>query len=151
MRPAFRKFLALSALLWPDVNGIPATIRTSGPPIAPQESVSGCSNGATIEDLWLVDHLNVTYTDNELVRPGNASWTITNNMTNASKRIDCVLRANYICELESTLGNESLHLWLQINLDVATFTINQSVACGSEAASGCVPGILRTIHCLCDC
>jgi hypothetical protein len=82
----------------------------------------------------------VAYTDNELVRPGNASWTITNNMTKASKRIDCALRANYICELESTLGDESLHLWLQINLDVATFTINQSLACGSETASGSVTG-----------
>ncbi|GAB1312584.1 hypothetical protein MFIFM68171_02794 [Madurella fahalii] len=99
---------------------------------ARQQPAPACSDGATIENLWLVKDLNVTYTSDELVRPGNASFTITNNLTNETERILCALRANYVCDIHGTPGDESLEIWLQINLDVARITLNQSLACGSE-------------------
>ncbi|KAK4236971.1 hypothetical protein C8A03DRAFT_45131 [Achaetomium macrosporum] len=103
--------------------------------ITPRQSPSACSDGATIENLWLVERLNVTYTSDELVRPGNASWTITNTLTNTTERLSCTLRANYICELNGTPGDASFHIWLQINLDIATFTLNQSLPCRGETSS----------------
>jgi hypothetical protein len=100
-----------------------------------RQTTAACSDGSTIKSLWQITELNVTYTGNELVRPGNASFTITNNLTNTTERVRCTLRANYLCEVSGTLGNDSLHLWLQINLDVATFTLNQSVACSNEGST----------------
>ncbi|SPQ27117.1 42ad1a92-c87c-4516-8d7d-6c71e4c7b4be [Thermothielavioides terrestris] len=104
--------------------------------IAPPQTAPACSDGATIKNMWLVERLNVTYTGDERVQPGNASWTITNTLTNTTERLRCALRANYLCEFNGTLGNSSLHIWLQINLDVASFTLNQSLPCGSEAGTG---------------
>ncbi|KXX82010.1 hypothetical protein MMYC01_201515 [Madurella mycetomatis] len=102
---------------------------------ARQEPGPACSDGATIENLWLVKDLNVTYTSDELVRPGNATFTITNNLTNETERIHCALRANYVCDIRGTPGDDSLSIWLQINLDVARFTLNQSLACDNEPTS----------------
>lgn len=101
-------------------------------PTARQQSAPACSDGATIGDLWLVKDLNVTYTSDELVRPGNATFTITNNLTNETERIHCALRANYVCDIRGTPGDDSLTIWLQINLDVARFTLNQSLPCDNE-------------------
>ncbi|KAK3304959.1 uncharacterized protein B0T15DRAFT_256332 [Chaetomium strumarium] len=109
-----------------------AIYRDTRASIAPRQSPSACSDGTTIENLWLVERLNVTYTSDELVRPGNASWTVTNTLTNTTERISCTLRANYICELNGTPGDASFHIWLQINLDVATFTLNQTLPCGDR-------------------
>lgn len=93
-----------------------------------------CTDGATIEDLWLVERVNVTHTNDELVKPGSASWTVTNTLTNLTERLTCTLRANYICEMNGTPEDETFHVWLQINLNVAVFTFNQSLPCGRETA-----------------
>lgn len=77
----------------------------------------------------------MTYTADELVRPGNASFTISNKLTNTTERLHCALRANYICEIKSSEGDNSFGIWLQINLDVATFTLNQSLPCGDGPGS----------------
>lgn len=94
-----------------------------------------CSEGASITNLWLVERLNVSYTDDELVRPGNASWTLTNTMLNTTERLTCPLRANYVCEMDGTPQDKGLYIWLQINLDEARFTFNESLSCGDAADS----------------
>jgi hypothetical protein len=96
-----------------------------------RQASPSCSDGETIKNLWLVEQLNVTYTSDERVKPGNASFTLTNTLAHTTERIGCSLRANYICELHGTPGDASLYIWLQINLDVARFTLNQSVPCGT--------------------
>ncbi|KAL1841796.1 hypothetical protein VTJ49DRAFT_6549 [Mycothermus thermophilus] len=88
-----------------------------------------CTDGGTIENLWLVEELQVAYTHDERVRPGTASWRITNTVSGAVEELSCNLRANYICELAGTPTDPSLQVWLQINLDVARITINQSLPC----------------------
>jgi hypothetical protein len=84
----------------------------------------------------MVERLNVTYTRDELVTPGNASWTITNTLTNTTQQLRCNLRANYACEFKETPADAGLHIWLQINLDVASFYLNQSLSCATQASSG---------------
>ncbi|KAH6848421.1 hypothetical protein B0I37DRAFT_377579 [Chaetomium sp. MPI-CAGE-AT-0009] len=132
LRPVFSAVLAAGALLCPAVvNANPAVFRsTTRSMVAP-----ACSDGATIEDLWLIKQVNVTHTKDELVQPGSASWTVTNTFTNITERLTCTLRANYICEINGTPEEDSFHIWLQINLNVAAFTFNQSLPCGSETAS----------------
>jgi hypothetical protein len=95
-----------------------------------------CSEGTIIRDLWLVRQLNVSYTDDELVRPGNASWIITNTMKNTTEQLTCPLRSNYVCEMNGTPQDPSLDIWLQINLDSASFTLNESLSCESTAGPG---------------
>lgn len=126
--------IAISGLLGAAANATP-TRHGTGALVALQQSAAACSDGATIQKLWLVEHLNVTYTENELVRHGNASWTITNTLSKTTEHLSCSLRANYICELNGTPGDAGLHIWVQINLDVAAFSINQTISCGSESAS----------------
>jgi hypothetical protein len=116
------------------VSARSATYRDTRASIASRHSAPACADGTTIENLWLVERLNVTYTSDELVHPGNASWSITNTLTNTTERINCTLRANYICELNGTPGDASFHIWLQINLDTATFTLNQTLPCRNGPA-----------------
>ena len=108
-------------------NALPSLLQAT-----PQQSAPACVEGATIENLWRVQQLNVNYTDDERVRRGNATFTITNNLTNITESIRCSLRANYVCEVYGTPAQETLQIWLQINLGVARFTLNQTVDCSSE-------------------
>lgn len=126
--------LLSAASLWPvvsaavaarDARGLTA-IRQAGP---------ACTEGSIIKNLWFVEKLNVTYTRDELVKPGNASWAITNTLTNTTQQLRCNLRANYACEFKGTPGDAGLYIWLQINLDVAAFYLNQSVSCATGASS----------------
>ncbi|KAK4150225.1 hypothetical protein C8A00DRAFT_46330 [Chaetomidium leptoderma] len=135
LRSVVGAVLAVGALLWPTVYATPTPYGGTRASVATRQTPSACSEGGTIESLWLVKQLNVTYANDLTVQPGNASWTITNTLTNTTKQIRCPLRANYICELDATLGESDLHIWLQINLDVARFSLNQSLPCGSEVAS----------------
>ncbi|KAK4031592.1 hypothetical protein C8A01DRAFT_51380 [Parachaetomium inaequale] len=136
LHPLLGSALAALVMLWPAVNATPAPYRGTVASTAVRETTPTCSDGATIENLWLVEQLNVTHTTDELVQPGSASWTLTNTLTNTTERLNCTLRANYICEMNGTPGDDSFHIWLQINLNLATFTLNQSLPCGSEAAPG---------------
>ncbi len=127
--------IAISGIFGALTNATPTGHQGIKAPVATRQSETVCSDGATIEKLWLVEHLNVTYTENELVRPGNASWTITNNLAKTTEHLSCALRANYICELNGTPGDAGLHIWVQINLDVAAFSMNQTIPCGSSGGS----------------
>jgi hypothetical protein len=128
----FAAALAAGALWCHAVNATPTPSRTSG--VVTSEALA-CADGDTIEDLWLVEQVNVTHTTDLLVEPGSASWTVTNTLTNITERLTCSLRANYICEMNGTPEDDSFHIWLQINLNIAVFTFNQSLPCGSETAS----------------
>ncbi|KAK3906159.1 hypothetical protein C8A05DRAFT_12086 [Staphylotrichum tortipilum] len=131
----FTAVIAITGVFGTVVNAAPTGHEGDGAAVAIRQSQVACSDGATVEKLWLVERLNVTYTENELVRHGNASWTIVNTLAKTTEHLSCALRANYICELNGTPGDPSLHIWVQINLDVATFSINQTITCGSEPTS----------------
>ena len=120
------------------VNAAPAGHQHGVAPVSSRQSFPVCTDGSIIKNMWLVDQLNVAYTSDELVRPGNASFAITNNLTNTTETIRCSLRANYVCEVHGTPGYDSLQIWLQINLDVARFTLNQSLVCSNAPDSGYV-------------
>jgi hypothetical protein len=123
LRFMFATALTVGSTLWGEGKATPTLRRQPFPT---------CSDGATIEGLWLVDQLNVTYTEDELVQPGNATWRITNTLTNTTERLRCPLRSNYRCEINGSPEDDSLRIWLQINIDLATFSINQSLPCGNE-------------------
>ena len=124
--------IAIAGSLGTAVNASPTEHQDTGALLAIRQPQPVCSDGATIEKLWLVEQLNVTYTENELVRHGNASWTLTNNLAKTTEHISCTLRANYICELNGTPADAALHIWVQINLDVAMFSINQTIPCDTR-------------------
>ncbi|KAL2261100.1 hypothetical protein VTK26DRAFT_4701 [Humicola hyalothermophila] len=104
----------------------------SGLSVGPRQATADCSEGAVIEDLWLVKNLNVNFTDDERVRQANATFTITSSLTDTTETIHCPLRANYICEVYGTPAQDNLQIWLQINLGIAKFTLNQTVDCSGE-------------------
>ncbi|KAK3293730.1 uncharacterized protein B0H64DRAFT_219011 [Chaetomium fimeti] len=136
LRYIFGAALATGALLHPAVvNATPTGFRSTTRSVLVEDAAPACSNGATIEDLWLVTQVNVTNSNDALVEPGSASWTITNTFTNVTERLTCSLLAGYRCEMDGTPEDDSFHIWLQINLNVASFTFNQTLPCGSEAAS----------------
>jgi hypothetical protein len=128
LQPILVSALVAVVSLWPAVYATPTPYGTVAS-TAVRETTPTCSDGAIIEKLWLVDQLNVTHTTDELVQPGSASWSLTNTLTNSTERLNCTLRANYICEMNGTPGDDSFHIWLQINLNLATFTLNQSLPC----------------------
>lgn len=121
---------AVGMIQWQTATAMSDTSRTTTTQPSPV-----CSEGTILEDLWLVEQLNVTYSENPFAKPANASFTITHTLTNATERVDCSLRANYLCEIDGTSEDNALHIWLQINLDLATFTLNRSLDCGGEAGS----------------
>jgi hypothetical protein len=86
-------------------------------------------DGNVIENLWLVDALTVAYTNDERVQPSIASWRVTNTISGTVEELSCNLRANYICELSGTASDPTLQVWLQVNLDQAWVTVNQSLPC----------------------
>jgi hypothetical protein len=133
LRSTFATALTVGSLLWGEGKSIPTVRRDSGSGVAIQQLSPACSDGATIEGLWLVDQLNVTYTEDELVKPGNATWRMTNTLTNTTERLRCPLRSNYRCEINGSPEDDSLRIWLQINIDLATLSINQSLSCGNES------------------
>lgn len=131
--------LEVGALWCHAVNATPTRFQSTQTSVAAEDGAPTCSDGATIEGLWLVEKMNVTHTEDLLAEPGSASWTVTNTLTNMAERLTCSLRANYICEINGTPEDDSFHIWLQINLNVASFTFNQTLPCGSETASAYAP------------
>jgi hypothetical protein len=142
VQSVLNKAIAFGILLAQLLRGTPLTHRETTTPITLRQPPPTCSGGTTIEDLWVVDQLNVTYTHDETVRPGNAAWRLANTMTSDVEVLRCNLRANYICELNGTPGDSGLHVWLQINLDVARITINQSLPCGDAGDPKSVAGLV---------
>ncbi len=130
--------LLAAVLLWPAVNDALATSRKIRELSEIRQLPTVCSEGDTIKNLWRVEHLNVTYTTDELVGRSNASFTITSLGT--TQRLVCTLRANYVCEMKETLGYPGLYIWLQINVGVASFSLDQSLSCGTVPGYvSCVP------------
>src|SRR5687767_6243269 len=99
LRAIFAAALTVGSLLWGEGKATPTLRRDTGSAVAVRQPSVACSDGATIEGLWLVDQLNVRYTQDELVQPGNATWRITNTLTNTTERLRCPLRSNYRCEI----------------------------------------------------
>ncbi|KAK0610137.1 hypothetical protein B0T17DRAFT_658662 [Bombardia bombarda] len=117
--------------------------------IVPRDTPStleACANGATIPNLWSVQDLSVTYTNDETIGPGRANFTISNTQTNYTETIRCNLRANYVCELKGTPGDKDLHLWLQVNLQDGSVTFDHPWPC--DGGSAFVIGMAR-LHLTC--
>lgn len=94
-----------------------------------------------IKTLWVVDKLNVHYTGDETVRPGNATFTLTHADKKVTEDIKCSLRANYVCEIYGTPADAQLHIWLQLNLNVGTFTLNRTLSdCLGEGKNAYILG-----------
>jgi hypothetical protein len=86
-------------------------------------------------NLWSVYGLNVTYTADETIKHGSATFTLMNTYTNHTECLNCSLRFNSICEFHGTPGDKGLQIWLQLNLELAYVTINQSMPCPSTNRS----------------
>ncbi len=69
---------------------------------------------------WHVDAINVTYS------PGSASLVLSNSLTNKTEALTCPLTFNSVCQIMGTPNDETLQVVLQVNIDVATMTLNQS-------------------------
>lgn len=78
--------LAIGILLSSASNATPVVPRGSEALTEIRQSPPICSDGAIIKNLWLVEQLNVTYTSDELVKPGNASWTIKKHVSQHNRK-----------------------------------------------------------------
>lgn len=77
---------------------------------------------------WHVDAINVTYSD-ETYTPGTASFVLSNSVTNKSDTLTCPLTFNSLCQILGTPNDETLQVLLQVNIDTAYMTLNQSWTC----------------------
>ncbi|KAK3343418.1 hypothetical protein B0T25DRAFT_634527 [Lasiosphaeria hispida] len=96
---------------------------------------AACVPGQTLPSLWTIPSITIVYTPDELLRPGNATFTLTNTAAATTETIHCPLRFNSLCELAGTPADKDLHLWLQVNLQVASLTINYPWACDGVVGS----------------
>ncbi|KAK4224372.1 hypothetical protein QBC38DRAFT_446491 [Podospora fimiseda] len=102
---------------------------TLGSPLSTRQV--DCTAENTIPSAWVIDKLSVNYTDDETIRPGKASFTLTDNQRKTTENLRCDLRANYVCEFKGTPGDKDLGIWVQLNLGIASFTLNRTlVGCG---------------------
>ncbi|KAK3990399.1 hypothetical protein QBC44DRAFT_239031 [Cladorrhinum sp. PSN332] len=111
---------------------LPATLAG---PVSSRQVDPGCTSEDTIPSLWVIDKLSVDYTDDETVRRGNATFTLTDNQKGTKENLRCELRANYVCDFQGTPGDKDLGIWLQLNLGVATFTLNKTLVGCAEGGS----------------
>ena len=80
---------------------------------------------------WHVDAINVTYSD-DTYSPGSASFVLSNSLTNKTEALTCPLTFNSICQIMGTPNDETLQVVLQVNIDVATMSLNQSWTCHDQ-------------------
>lgn len=113
------------------VGATPSKYRELFRPTTTLRRDAACVDGETIEKLWLLKDLNVTFGGEGLLDPGNATWTLTNTLTNVTESFDCSLLANYRCDIHGTPKDSSLQIWIQINLNIADVSLNQSLPCGN--------------------
>ncbi|KAK4198086.1 hypothetical protein QBC40DRAFT_230639 [Triangularia verruculosa] len=111
-------FTALAAVL-PTISAIPAASH-----LASRQQI--CI-GDSQPGLWVVENLVVEYTGDEVLQRGNATFTLTNTDTETTETLRCSLRANYICEFYGIPSDANLDIWLQLNLNVASFTLNKTL------------------------
>ncbi|KAK3311901.1 hypothetical protein B0H66DRAFT_539017 [Apodospora peruviana] len=132
LRPLLAIFGVLASLQ-PHVQAAPSPVPSSAD-TPPATSSDLCSDHATVNNLWAIKGLKVTYTPDETKKQGNATFILTNTRTKITEALSCPLRFNYICEFHGTPGDPGLSIWLQLNLQMAYITINQSWACGDDTA-----------------
>ncbi|KAH8901794.1 hypothetical protein BR93DRAFT_962850 [Coniochaeta sp. PMI_546] len=77
---------------------------------------------------WTVEAINITYS-NETYTPGTASFALSNSITNKTESLTCPLTFNSLCQISGTPNDETLQVLLQVNIDVAYMTLNQSWTC----------------------
>jgi hypothetical protein len=80
---------------------------------------------------WAVDAINVTYSD-DTDTPGNAAFVLSNSLTNNTEALTCPLTFNTLCQILGTFNDETLQILLQVNIDVAFITLNQSWTCHDQ-------------------
>ncbi|KAK4167492.1 hypothetical protein QBC43DRAFT_177225, partial [Cladorrhinum sp. PSN259] len=89
----------------------------------------------TIPSLWVIDKLSVEYTEDETIRRGNASFTLTDNQRKTAENLRCELRSNYVCEFQGTPEDRDLNIWVQLNSGMARFTLNRTLVGCAENGS----------------
>ncbi|KAK0667083.1 hypothetical protein QBC41DRAFT_141945 [Cercophora samala] len=114
--------LSLVTALVPLLPAISATPAPSH--LSPRQQI--CI-GDSQPGLWVVENLTVEYTGDEVLQRGNATFALTNTNTEVTETLRCSLRANYICEFYGTPSDPNLDIWLQLNLNVASFTLNKTL------------------------
>jgi len=128
MKSAVVYLFTLSSLLTPILSSPVSNLRHPDG-IPKRQAAPLCSAREKIPSLWAVDHLEINYTDDETVRPGNASFRLTDNLTGggAKEELSCALRSNYVCEFKGTGLDKELGIWVQLNLGVASFTLTKGL------------------------
>jgi len=97
--------------------------------IARREGEEACNAGTNIPNLWSISDLTVAYTEDETVRKGNASFTVTDTRSKRVQHLQCTLRFNYLCEFLGTPEDKELYIWVQVNLLAAAITVTQPWSC----------------------
>jgi hypothetical protein len=77
---------------------------------------------------WTISNLTATF-GAEVQTGGRCTWAFTDKLTNKTDTLTCSLRANSRCEVVGTPSNPSAHIYLQIAIDMAYWTVNQTWSC----------------------
>jgi hypothetical protein len=80
---------------------------------------------------WHVDAINITYSNDTYI-PGTASFTLSNTVTNKTEALSCPLTFNSLCQILGTPNDETLQVVMQVNIDAAYITLNQSWTCHDQ-------------------
>ncbi|KAK0706247.1 hypothetical protein B0T26DRAFT_679957 [Lasiosphaeria miniovina] len=74
---------------------------------------------------WTLESLRVTYSD-DTYTPGTAQLNITSSATNRTEAVSCDLQFNSLCQIFGTAADAALQIYLQVNLDAAVISFNES-------------------------
>ncbi|KAK3389388.1 hypothetical protein B0H63DRAFT_98316 [Podospora didyma] len=74
---------------------------------------------------WKIHNLTVTYSD-ESYTPGNATFTLTESVSNSSEALGCEVSFNYRGAIQGTPAHPGLNILLLFGIDTAFVTVNQT-------------------------
>jgi hypothetical protein len=89
---------------------------------------------------WNVTNLKVTY-GAEVSTGGKVSFTFSNLLTKSSEALTCALRANSRCEVVGTPSDKGVHIYLQVSIDTAYWTVNETWSCATNPGTKYVLGV----------
>ena len=78
---------------------------------------------------WTISGLEVHYSDDSPVIPGNTTFSLTSSLSNTTEEITCPVPFNYACRLNGTPKNKDLNLQIQFGPDMALAFLNQTFVC----------------------
>lgn len=81
---------------------------------------------------WTISNLKIQSRDT-VGNTGTAAFTLTYGLTGKSDALNCSLVANYRCEIDGPPGNKNLKVNLQVQNDVAYFSLSEQLSCDNSS------------------